>query len=67
MTTATEYEQLQEAHRRLRVAAQRVIEAADYPPADGEQAKVYASQLRALRRELEGVPQPSAFATMSVS
>jgi hypothetical protein len=63
----TEYEELREAHRRLRAAAERVLEASSYPTADGEQSRVYASQLRALRRELEGIPQPSAFATMSVS
>ena len=64
---ATEYEQLAEAYRRLRLAAQRVVEATDYPTPDGEEGKVYRSQLRALERELSGEPQPHGAAWMSVS
>jgi hypothetical protein len=66
-TMTTEYEILAEKYRRLRAAAERVIECANYPAADDEEARVYRSQLRTLERELNGVPQPSAFATMSVS
>jgi hypothetical protein len=54
MTTIEDYELLREQHRRLRIAAQRVLDAADYPgDAPGQGARVDASQLRDLRRELE--------------
>jgi hypothetical protein len=63
----TEYEQLLEQYRRLYRAAQAVVDASHYPTADDEEAKVFASQLRVLERELKGRPQHSAFATMSAS
>jgi hypothetical protein len=47
-----DYEALQEQYRQLRLAAERVVEAAEYPTADGEEARIYASQLRDLKREL---------------
>jgi hypothetical protein len=53
--------------RRLRVAAERVVDAGKYPAADDEQSRAYASQLRGLERELRGEPQPSGLSWMSVS
>lgn len=49
-------EALVAAYGRLRAAARAVVDAADYP---AEDSRVYASQLRDLKRELEGVPQPT--------
>ena len=67
MNRDEELEALREQHRRLRRAAQAVIDAASYP-ADGEhEARLYRSQLRGLERELRGIPQPSGMAWMSVS
>ena len=65
--TATEYEQLAEAYRRLRLAAERVVEAADYSADGDDEARVYRSQLQGLRRELTGEPQPQGISWMSVS
>jgi hypothetical protein len=65
--TASEYEQLRESYRRLRVAAERVLEAADYDTDGDDEPRIYASQLRALRRELTGEPQPNGMSWMSVS
>ena len=62
-----DYEALHEQHLRLRAAAQAVVDAADYPTANDDEAKVYASQLRDLERELKGEPQPNGLAWMSVS
>jgi hypothetical protein len=62
MTDAERYEALRRRYLRLRAAAQRVVEAASYD----EDARVYTSQLRELRRELAGEPQPHG-AWMSVS
>jgi hypothetical protein len=64
MTTATEYEQLAERYRRLRVVCERLVEAADYPAGDDDESRVYRSQLRAVERELRGTPQPSKLMTM---
>jgi hypothetical protein len=64
--TDADYEILRESHVRLRNVAEAVIEAADYP-IDDDEARVYRSHLRRLERELRGEPQPSSFATMSVS
>jgi hypothetical protein len=58
-----ELEALREQHRRLRRAAERVIEAASYV----ENGRVYRGQLFDLERELKGIPQPSGFFHMSVS
>jgi hypothetical protein len=62
------FEALREQHLRLRGAAQHVV---DEAVAAGDQEKpmcaVAPHLIRVLRRELEGEPQPSAFATMSVS
>jgi hypothetical protein len=60
-------EQLRESYRRLRSAAERVVEASKYPTAEGEEAKVYAHELKALERELRGEPAPSSLYFMSVS
>jgi hypothetical protein len=54
----TDYEQLLHQYQRLHRAAQAVVDAADYASDGEDEARVYASQLRALRRELEGEPQP---------
>jgi len=67
MTTTEQHQQLLERYTRLRIAARAVIDASHYPTADGEEAKVFASQLRVLEREPTHEPQHSAFATMSVS
>jgi hypothetical protein len=66
-TTATEYEQLREVHRRLRVAGQRVIDGAE-AVGDAEHPKVGLEPhiLRALRRELQHEPHAST-PWMSVS
>ena len=53
-----DYEALAESHRRLRRAARAVIDACSYEAGNGVEPRVYASQLRQLERELEGVPQP---------
>jgi hypothetical protein len=62
-----EYESLRQAYVRLRLAAQKVVEAADYATGSGDEPRVYASQLGDLRRELEGEPQPHGLSWMSVS
>lgn len=54
----TDYEALAESYRRLRRAAQAVVDASRYP-ADGDEGRVYESQLRDLARELRGDPQPT--------
>ena len=56
-TPEPEYESVRQAYDRLRLAAQKVVEAADYEAA-GDEPRVYASQLRDLERELTGEPQP---------
>ena len=68
MSSTDSYEALAESYRRLRIAAQAVLDAASYPTTD-EEPRVYRSQLKALERELEGLPQPSAakFAWMSIT
>jgi hypothetical protein len=63
----TDCEALQEQHRRLRIAAQRVIDQTEYPTPEGEQARVYESQLRDLRRELASEPRPNGLAWMTAS
>jgi hypothetical protein len=63
-TDAQHYEVLRDRYLRLRAAAQQVIDAASY---DGEDARVYACQLRDLKRELAGEPQPHGLKFMSVS
>jgi hypothetical protein len=54
----TEHEQLLQQYQRLQRAAQAVVDAADYATQGEDEARVYASQLRTLRRELKGTPQP---------
>jgi hypothetical protein len=51
--------ELRDAYRRLRPTAERVVETGAYPTADDEEARIDASQLRGLERELRGEPQPS--------
>ena len=53
-----DYEILRDHYLRLRAAAQAVVDATNYPAKEGEEATVYASQLRDLKRELAGEPQP---------
>jgi hypothetical protein len=66
MTTNIEnHEHLAERHRRLTVAAQAIVENAR--KADADTALVDAHLLRILMRELDFTPQPSSFATMSIS
>lgn len=48
-----------DAYRRLRRAAEKVVDAANYAAGDEDEARVYASQLRDLKRELDGEPRPS--------
>jgi hypothetical protein len=60
---AQRYEVLRDRYLRLRAAAQQVIDAASY----GEDARVHACQLRDLKRELAGEPQPHGLKFMSVS
>jgi hypothetical protein len=55
MNDAERYEALRERYLRLRVAAQRVVDAAS---SDGEDARVYVNQLCDLKRELAAKPQP---------
>lgn len=55
----SDYEALDESYRRLRRAARAVIDACCYEAGNGAEPRIYASQLRQLERELEGVPQPS--------
>ena len=66
MSSRSEYQVLREKYLRLRHAAEKVIEAADYA-AGGDEPRVYASQLRDLEPELAGEPQPSGLSWMSVS
>lgn len=67
MNDTEKYEALAVRYRRLRIAAQAVLDCVDYPTEGGDEPKVYRRQLAALRRELDGEPQPSAMAWMSVS
>jgi hypothetical protein len=67
MPSDSEYEVLLDRYLRLRRAAERVLEAADYAVDGNDETRVYASQLRELERELEGEPQPHRLAWMSVS
>jgi hypothetical protein len=67
MPSDSEYEVLRERYLRLRLAAERVLDAASYPIPEGHEPRVYASQLRDLERELKGEPQPHGLAWMSVS
>ena len=61
----SELEQLQEKHRRLRVVAQALIDSATaVGNVEEPMAAVPPHRLRALRRELQHVPQPTALATM---
>jgi hypothetical protein len=55
MPTTSEYEVLRRKYLRLRKAAEKVVQAADYA-AGGDEPRVYASQLRDLKRELTGEP-----------
>lgn len=55
MNSADELAAIRESHRRLRIAAQAVVDAAAYD-VDG---RVYRSQLKTLERELAAVPQPT--------
>jgi hypothetical protein len=64
MNDAERDEVLRERYLRLRVTSQRVLDAAAY---DGEDARVYVNQLRDLKRELAGKPQPNGMSWMSVS
>jgi hypothetical protein len=66
MPSDSEYEVLRERYLRLRHAAETVVDAANYR-LEGAEARVYASQLRDLERELKGEPQPHGLAWMSVS
>jgi len=66
-TPEPEYESLRRAYVRLRLAAQKVVEAADYATGSGDEPRVYASQLRDLEHELAGEPQPSGLSWMGVS
>lgn len=66
-TPEPEYESLRRAYVRLRLAAQKVIEAANYATGSGDEPRVYASQLRDLEREVAGEPQPNGLSWMSVS
>ena len=66
MSANSDYEALRERYLRLRQAAERVIDAADYASDGEDEARVYASQLRDLRRELAGEPQPHGLSWMSV-
>jgi hypothetical protein len=67
MSSDSEYEALRERYLRLRQAAEKVIDAADYALDGDDEARVYATQLRDLERELRGEPQPHGLAWMSVS
>jgi hypothetical protein len=59
---------LRERHLRLRRVAQRVVDEAVAAGDRGNPMCAVAPHvIRILRRELDGEPQPSAFATMSVS
>jgi hypothetical protein len=58
------YEALRQRYLRLRAAAQHAADAASY---DGEDARVYAHQLRDLRRELADEPRRNGMTWMSVS
>jgi hypothetical protein len=62
MNRDEELEALREQHRRLRRAAERVLEAASY----AEDGRVYRVQLEQLERELRGIPHPSGM-WMSIS
>ena len=59
MNDIERYEALRGRHIRLRQAAQRVIDAAEYPSGDDEQ-RAYASQLRDLEPELNGCRKRAA-------
>lgn len=63
MTSEADYFALLEQHRRLRLAAQRVVEAANYPTAEDEEPRLYRRQLADLERELAGEPQPTSIWT----
>jgi hypothetical protein len=67
MNDTEKLEALREQHRRLRVAAQAVIDAANYSAGGDDEARIYRSQLRALGRELRGRPQPYGLTFMSAS
>lgn len=54
-----DYEALAESYRRLRRAAQDVIDACNYPAHGGQERRVYERQLQDLARELRGEPQPT--------
>jgi hypothetical protein len=60
-------EALREQHRRLRVAAQAVIDAAQYATAGEDEARVVRLPATGLKRELDGKPQPHGLAWMSVT
>lgn len=66
MTADEKLAAIEERYRRLAAAARAVIDAADYASDDEDEARVYASQLRDLKRELDGEPQPNGM-WMSVS
>ena len=60
------HEALVERHRRLKTIADDVVVRAR-AASDPDQALVPTHLVRALQRELDGTPQPSALVTMSVS
>jgi hypothetical protein len=67
MTAEEKLRALREQHRRLETAARAVVEDARKAARDGDEAVVATYLLRRLMRELDNEPQPSSFATMSVS
>lgn len=58
-----DYEALREQHRRLRAVAEQVCN--DARQGDLDDGIVSVTLLRRLKRELDGDPHPSVFATMS--
>ena len=67
MSPDTGYEVLRERYLRPRRAAERVVNAGNYVLDGPDEARVYASQLRDLERELRAEPQPHPLRWMSVS